>query len=181
MDRPGGVYTVRVASVTKGHRIKSQPVRLSMSKLLSAGPSPHATSEAHLSSTPPSPAIATTTPAVLVVSPSLPILPPFIPPPPPPPSSSGQYRNNNRLSTNFTSIGADYRFPPTANSAGVVYVRGEEVGIVILVLIGKPKHSTFIMQMISLFPVRGIIISFILFFFFAGGHTQVCLQLATDN
>lgn len=140
--RPGGVYTVRVASVTKGHRIKSQPVRLSMSKLLSAGPSPHATSDVYPSSStppPPPPPPPPTNPHMLAVPPSLPILPPFIPPPPPPPSSSGQYRNN-RLSTNFSSVGADYRFPPTANSAGVVYVRGEEVGIVILVLIGKSRY-----------------------------------------
>jgi hypothetical protein len=70
------------------------------------------------------------------------MMPTFIAPPPRSPSS-GPYRNN-RLTGNYTSVVglADYRFPPTANSAGVVYVRGEEVGIVILVLIGKSRVTS---------------------------------------
>ncbi|XP_045026064.1 uncharacterized protein LOC116917765 isoform X2 [Daphnia magna] len=120
--RPGSDYMVRVTSVTKGHRIRSQPVRLSMSQVMSAGPAPDEVDGVYLS--PPS------YPPHLMGDGFSPLLPPFIAPPPP----SSQSRNY-RPTGNFTSILADYRFPPTANSAGVVYVRGEEVGIVILVLI----------------------------------------------
>lgn len=125
-QRPGSDYMVRVTSVTKGHRIRSQPVRLSMSQVMSAGPAPDEVDGVYLS--PPS------YPPHLMEDGFSPLLPPFIAPPPP----SSQSRNY-RPTGNFTSILADYRFPPTANSAGVVYVRGEEVGIVILVLIGKSR------------------------------------------
>ncbi|XP_046649896.1 uncharacterized protein LOC124341045 isoform X2 [Daphnia pulicaria] len=128
--RPGSDYMIRVTSVTKGLRVRSQPVRFSLSQVVSAGPSPDSRDDAYLS--PPSyPSYGGT-----VGDPSTyPMMPTFIAPPPRSPSS-GPYRNN-RLTGNYTSVVglADYRFPPTANSAGVVYVRGEEVGIVILVLI----------------------------------------------
>ena len=149
--RPGGDYMVRVTSVMKGHRIRSTPVRLSMSQLLSAGPSPDSRNGAYLS--PPS-----YPPHIGSIGDSMyPMLPTFIAPPPRSPAY-GQYRNN-RLTGNYTSfVGlADYRFPPTANSAGVVYVRGEEVGIVILVLIGKSQ------TMMSGYPGVFIII-----------HIQMC-------
>lgn len=122
---------VRVTSVTKGHRIRSQPVRLSMSQMLPAGPPPDEVDSVYLLQ-PPYPTHLSTMEDGLS-----PLLPPFIAPPPP----SSQY--HNRPTGNFTSILADYRFPPTANSAGVIYVRGEEVGIVILVLIGKPRDTLF--------------------------------------
>ncbi len=131
--RPGSDYMIRVTSVTKGHRVRSQPVRLSMSQVVSAGPSPDSRDDdAYLSPPPAYPPHSGT-----VGDPTYPMMPTFIAPPPRSPSS-GPYRNN-RLTGNYTSVVglADYRFPPTANSAGVVYVRGEEVGIVILVLIGK--------------------------------------------
>jgi hypothetical protein len=128
---------IRVTSVTKGHRVRSQPVRFSLSQVVSAGPSPDSRDDAYLS--PPSyPSYGGT-----AGDPSTyPMMPTFIAPPPRSPSS-GPYRNN-RLTGNYTSVVglADYRFPPTANSAGVVYVRGEEVGIVILVLIGKSRVTS---------------------------------------
>jgi len=131
---------IRVTSVTKGHRVRSQPVRLSMSQIVSAGPSPDSSDGAYLS--PPSYPPHSRTEG----EPAYPLMPTFIAPPPRSPPY-GQYRNN-RLTGNYTSVVglADYRFPPTANSAGVVYVRGEEVGIVILVLIGKSHMSVCLVR-----------------------------------
>ena len=140
LKRPGGVYTVKISSVIKGRRLKSNPVRFIMSRYSSAG---LAALEENLyrttTLTQTLTASASSSSAASASSMETSSLPAVLLPPLSPSHPSGQVHRNNRLTgTNFSSVGGgDYRFPPTNYSAGVVYVRGEEVGIVVLVLIGK--------------------------------------------
>lgn len=138
LKRPGGVYTVKISSVIKGRRLKSNPVRFIMSRYSSAGlaaleESLYRTTTWTLTTS------ASSSSAASASSMETSSLPAVLLPPLSPSHPSGQVHRNNRLTgTNFSSVGGgDYRFPPTNYSAGVVYVRGEEVGIVVLVLIGK--------------------------------------------
>ena len=127
--RPGSVYTVSVTSIGKGHRSKSAPVQLVMMPRQLPSPPPPS---AHLNSPPTS----TRRPP---------------PPPPPPPHPSHPGASNGRTIINYTDYYSNNLFPKgqhgiaatsgtaaaAAAAAGVVYVRPEEIGIVILVLLGK--------------------------------------------
>ena len=125
--RPGTVYSVTVTSITKGHRIRSHPVQLIMS------PADHASDASIASPSMPDPALMAEVDAAAA------------PPSQQPPPSivvGNPYRsfmiNRAMYGANYSSYAGYY--PPTLSgtaNTGVIYVRGEEVGIVILVLIGK--------------------------------------------
>lgn len=109
MRRPGGAYTVSVSSISKGHgRIRSPPVQLFM-----------------LPTTSGTPAEAADPPPLM----------------PPPPLShhrrpAGPYYGSSSpgVVQHSSSDVTDYY---GSNTSGIVLVRGEEVGIVVLVLFGK--------------------------------------------
>lgn len=122
--RPGSVYTVSVTSIGKGHRSKSAPIQLVM--MPRQLPSPLPPPWAHLNSQPTS----TRRPP---------------PPPPPYPNLNHPGASNGRTIINYTDYYSNNLFPKghhsiattSGTAPGVVYVRPEEIGIVILVLLGK--------------------------------------------
>lgn len=120
-----------VTSITKGHRIRSHPVQLAMSPAL-ADHEGSAMDELPIASpSMPSPVLIAEVDSAAPPSSSQQPLPPAV--------VGNPYRsfmiNRAMYGTNYSSNAGYY--PPTLSGSGAIYVRGEEVGIVVLVLIGN--------------------------------------------